>query len=91
MALFTMPVSTILSAFFVCFHVARKRFFHVYCLSNFLNNWHDFVPLDTSFHLFAMIEFLLSVLDDMIDENYGVAVQFDEDEEEVSPVLSFFL
>ena len=25
-------------------------------------------------------------LDDMIDENYGVAVQFDEDEEEVKEI-----
>ena len=27
--------------------------------------------------------------DDMIDENYGVAVQFDEDEEEVKPQCIF--
>ena len=27
-------------------------------------------------------------LDDMIDENYGVAVQFDEDEEEVKEIRS---
>ena len=27
-------------------------------------------------------------LDDMIDENYGVAVQFDEDEEEVKQIRS---